>query len=417
MGQIHKRFTSEQVSFLFHAYLEGTVKRAEIEQVLGIRKTRFFALLKDYRRDPEGFTISYGRSVPPRLSSSTEALIRRELLREKELIDDPRLPISGFNYSALRDRLKKKEVSVSVPTIIRRAKALDCYIPHRRRQQPHSREVLTTAIGALVQHDASLHLWSPYAQEKWTLITSIDDFSRKLLFADFFPHETTWNHIQAAQALMQAYGIPLRYYVDSLRIFRFVQGRDSVWRRHVLQTDEADPQWKRMMQVLGVEVIHALSPQAKGKIERPYGWMQDRIVRTCALENIDSIQGGRAVLREELDRYNNHQVHSTTGEIPSIRFARALKEGNSLFRPFALPKPYTSPKDVFCLRERRLVNAYRRISLFGREIQVRKVLPHEEVELHLIPDQDKGILDIRIWCKNQILQSTTLPLEGIRVHF
>jgi hypothetical protein len=417
MGQIHKRFTSEQVSFLFHAYLEGTVKRAEIEQVLGIRKTRFFALLKDYRRDPEGFTISYGRSVPPRLSSSTEALIRRELLREKELIDDPRLPISGFNYSALRDRLKKKEVSVSVPTIIRRAKALDCYIPHRRRQQPHSREVLTTAIGALVQHDASLHLWSPYAQEKWTLITSIDDFSRKLLFADFFPQETTWNHIQAAQALMRAYGIPLRYYVDSLRIFRFVQGRDSVWRRHVLQTDEADPQWKRMMQVLGVEVIHALSPQAKGKIERPYGWMQDRIVRSCALEGIDNIGDGRAILHEELDRYNNHQVHSTTGEIPSIRFARALKEGNSLFRPFALPKPYTSPKDVFCLRERRLVNAYRRISLFGREIQVRKVLPHEEVELHLIPDRDKGILDIRIWCKNQILQSTTLPLEGIRVHF
>jgi hypothetical protein len=80
---------------------------------------------------------------------------------------------------------------------------------------------------------------------------------------------------------------------------------------------------------------------------------------------------------------------------------------------------YGDPTDtlLFCLRERRLVNAYRRISLFGREIQVRKVLPHEEVELHLIPNQDKGILDIRIWCKNQILQSTTLPLDGMRVHF
>jgi hypothetical protein len=417
MGQIHMRFTSEQVSFLFHAYLQGTVKRAEIEQVLGISKTRFFALLKDYRRDPEGFTISYERSVPPRLSASTEALIRRELLREKELIDDPRLPISGYNYSALRDRLKKKEVSVSVPTIIRRAKALDCYIPHRRRQQPHTREVLTTAIGALVQHDASLHLWSPYAQEKWTLITSIDDFSRKLLFADFFPQETTWSHIQAAQALMQAYGIPLRFYVDSLRIFRFVQGRDSVWRKHVLQTDEADPQWKQVMQLLGVEVIHALSPQAKGKVERPYGWLQDRIVRTCALENLSTLDEARAVLREEVDRYNNHQVHSTTGEVPGIRFARAVTEGNSLFRPFSLPKPYTSPRDVFCLRERRIVNAYRRISLFGHEIKVPKAPLHEEVELHLIPNQASQILDIRVWHKNQMLQSTTIPLKGIRVHF
>jgi len=417
MGQIHKRFSSDQVKFLLHAYLEGRARSAEVQEMLGVGRSRFFDLLQEYRRDPEGFTIAYGRSVPPRLSSPTEALIQRELLREKKLVEDPQLPISSYNYTALRDRLKKKGVSVSVPTIIRRAKALDCYLPRRRKPLSHTREVVTTSIGALIQHDASLHLWSPHAQEKWTLITSIDDFSRMLLFADFFPVETTWNHILAAQILMQTYGIPLRYYVDSLRIFRFVQGRDSVWRKHVLQTDQADPQWKRMMQVLGVEVLHALSPQAKGKIERPYGWMQDRIVRTCALEGIDNIGDGRAILRDELDRYNNHQVHSTTGEIPRIRFARALKEGNSLFRPFALPKPYASPKDVFCLRERRLVNAYRRISLFGREIQVPKVPLHEEVDIHLVPNEAQHILDVRIWWRNKMVLSTTIPLVGIRVHF
>src|SRR4030042_1517401 len=108
-----------------------------------------------------------------------------------------------------------------------------------------------------------------------------------------------------------------------------------------------------------------LSAQAKGKIERPYRWLQDRIVRTCALEHITAIEDGRVVLKEELDRYNNHQVHSTTGEIPRIRFANALTAGNSLFRPFALPKPYTTPKDVFCLRETRIVNGYCRISLFN----------------------------------------------------
>jgi transposase len=242
MAQIHKRFSSDQVKFLLHAYLEGRARSAEVQEMLGVGRSRFFDLLQEYRRDAEGFTIAYGRSVPPRLSSSAEALIQRELLREKKLVEDPRLPISSYNYTALRDRLKKKGVSVSLPTIIRRAKALDCYLPRRRKPTPHTREVVTTSIGALIQHDASLHLWSPYAQEKWTLITSIDDFSRMLLFADFFPVETTWNHILAAQILMQTYGIPLRYYVDSLRIFRFVQGRDSVWRKHVLQTDEADPQ-------------------------------------------------------------------------------------------------------------------------------------------------------------------------------
>ncbi|MFC1929805.1 hypothetical protein ACFLW6_02950 [Chloroflexota bacterium] len=144
-----------------------------------------------------------------------------------------------------------------------------------------------------------------------------------------------------------------------MRVFRFVQGRDSVWRKHILQTDEADPQWRQVMRALGVDVAYALSPQAKGKIERPYRWLQDRIVRTCATEKLTAIDDVRAVLKDELNRYNNHQVHSTTGEVPSIRFARARKEGNSLFRPFTLPKPYTSTKDAFCLREKRMVNGYR----------------------------------------------------------
>src|SRR3972149_5816275 len=61
-------------------------------------------------------------------------------------------------------------------------------------------------------------------------------------------------------------------------------------------------------------------------------------------EYLSTLDEARAVLREEVDRYNNHQVHSTTGEVPGIRFARAYKEGTSLFRPFSLPKPYTSPR-------------------------------------------------------------------------
>jgi len=149
-----------------------------------------------------------------------------------------------------------------------------------------------------------------------------------------------------------------------------VQGRDSVWRKHVLQTDDVDTQWRNMMRILGVDVSFALSPQAKGKVERPYRWLQDRIVRTCALEGIGHVANAREVLHEELNRYNNHQVHSTTKEIPNIRFRRAITKGNTLFQPFSIPKPYTSPKDIFCLRERRMVNACRRISLFNNQIQV-----------------------------------------------
>ncbi len=119
---------------------------------------------------------------------------------------------------------------------------------------------LTESIGALVQHDGSTHRWFPFAEKKWTLITSIDDYSRLILFAGFFSGETTWAHIQAARSVCETFGLPLRYYVDSLLVFRFVQGRDSYRRKHVLETDDVDTQWGKMMRLMGGEVIFALSP-------------------------------------------------------------------------------------------------------------------------------------------------------------
>ena len=416
MGQLHKSFTDEQIKVLLQTYCQGKMRRADIQEILGIGKTRFYALLKSYRQAPETFSIAYQRKSPAKLSPEVEAAIEKALLREKEIVEDPDLPVSGYNYTAMRDRLRKEGIKVSVTTIIDRAKKLNCHKP-RRKKKIHDREVLTASIGALVQHDASLHLWAPEAKEKWTLITSIDDYSRKILFADFVPAETTWTHIRAAQALIMTYGLPLRYYVDSLRVFRFVQGRDSFWRKHVLETDDVVTQWGKIMHLLKVDVTYALSPQAKGKVERPYRWLQDRMVRTCIYEEISDIEGGRSVLRDEITRYNNHQVHSTTCEIPSIRFERALKDGNSLFRKFSLPKPYTSPLDVFCLREQRMVNGYRRISLFKHQIRVPKVPLYEYVDVHMVPDIDKQVMHIRIWWNEQMVHSLSLPLKGFRVHF
>lgn|GEM_PF-2182818 len=78
-------------------------------------------------------------------------------------VEDSRLPISGYNYSALHDRLEKRGIHVSATTITTRAKALGCYRP-RPKNKDHDREVLTTSIGPLVQHNASFHLWPPPRQ-------------------------------------------------------------------------------------------------------------------------------------------------------------------------------------------------------------------------------------------------------------
>lgn len=419
MAQIHKQFTVDQVKVLLQAYEQGHLTREEIEQTLGVGKTRFFALLKQWRTHPQDFSIAYHRQTRARLDTATEDKVHQELLREKALVENPDLPISSYNYAALTDRLNQAGIQVSPTTVIQRAKALGCYQAKKRKKDRHDRQVLTSAAGELIQHDASLHLWSPYASEKWTLITSLDDYSRMMLYADLVESETSWAHILAVQFLMQTFGIPHRYYVDNLRVFRFIQNRDSQRYQQVLGSDDINTQWRTVLALMHTEVSYALSPQAKGKIERPYRWLQDRIVRTCALEQVSSLSQVREILRQEVHRYNYLQVHSTTLEIPAFRFEKAQQEHKSLFRPFQLPAPYGDSKDVFCLRFKRDADGYRKISLGGQAYEIRGIEPREEVELHLVPDETKQSVEVRVWAHKKLVHQFVLPRQAVgqSVHF
>lgn len=99
MPQLHNRFSDDQITFLFQVYEQGLMSREEVQEALDIHRSRFFVLLKDYRKDPDAFTISYERNTPGRIPLETEIAIERELLQEKALIDHPEIPISGYNYS------------------------------------------------------------------------------------------------------------------------------------------------------------------------------------------------------------------------------------------------------------------------------------------------------------------------------
>ena len=99
----------EQVKVLLTAYKEGHITREEIEKTLGLGKTRFFALLKQIRWKSQGtFPSNTNPKAKWRLGSDIEEKIRVALFRDKELVDDKELPISGYNYAAVNDRLKKK---------------------------------------------------------------------------------------------------------------------------------------------------------------------------------------------------------------------------------------------------------------------------------------------------------------------
>jgi len=404
--QLHKNFTDEQVKLLLNSYVDKKIKISYILQMLKIKRRRFFELLAKYRKDPDSFSIQYERkTINRKIDPDIEKNIVKELKIEKDLIKAKDVPIRYYNYSFIKDLLEQKYCQkVSLPTIIDRAKRNNFYFL-RPKRKAHDREVITNYPGELIQHDSSHHLFAPYAASKWYLITSIDDYSRLILYAVLVERETTWEHILALEDVLLKYGFPLAYYVDSHSIFRFVQGRDSFWRNHYKLTDEADPQWKQVLDDCRVKVTYALSPQAKGKIERPYRWIQDRLVRTCYRENVRDIKKGQLILNNLLQRYNYRIVHSTTGEIPYIRFQRAIREKRTLFREFRIMPPFLSIKDIFCLRVDRMVNSYRKISINNLGLRVPGAPLHERIQLRIVPDKESAVSEVRFWHRDEFLGS------------
>lgn len=417
MSQLHKRFTSNQVKELLERYAKNEVKRKYIQEILGIERRRFFLLLKQFKEDPQHFTIQYRRTKPPRtIATEIEQNILQELAIEKKIIQNKDIPLRSYNYSYLKDHLRKTyRQKVSLSTIIDRAKKHGFYLKKPKRSL-HDRELLTRYAGELIQHDSSYHLWAPAAKEKWYLITSLDDYSRFLLYAVLVKKETSWTHILALQTVILRHGLPYAYYVDSHSIFRFVRGRDSLWYQHHLLTDETTPQWKQVLEDCQVKVTHSLSPQARGKIERPYGWLQDRLIRTCVREEITEIRQAQRVLNQELNRYNYRQVHSTTQEIPYFRFQKALKQKQSLFREFTVRPPFQSAKDIFCIRMDRTVNPYRRVSVNNLQFKVHAD-PRKHVNLRFYPLNDQ-IAEIRFWCEGKLIDVHKIKTSELpEVHF
>ena len=273
-------------------------------------------------------------------------------------------------------------------------------------------------MGELIQHETSYHLWAPQAAAQWYLLTSIDEHSRERLYAALWERESSWAHIVAAKTLGTSVGCPLKYYVDNHSICRFVEKRAAVGQQAHAKEEDAIVPWKEVLKDLGLESGYALSPAAKGKVERPYRWIQDHLVRTCVRDGITTIEQAREVLCGELNQYRFKRIHSTTQEIPHARFERALQKQRTLFRPLVIPKPYQPLDDIFCYRFKRTVDAYRRITFHTLRFAIHGVPIREEVERRISGHRTIRMTRIRFWDRGRLVGQQEVKMEDLkRVRF
>ena len=166
----------------------------------------------------------------------------------------------------------------------------------RKQKRPHQQRQRRLREGELVQIDGSFHDWFEGRAESCCLIVFIDDATSNIMALHFAPRETTHAYFTTAQDYFKRSGRPLAFYSDKHGIFR-------------INTPEAEKstghtQFGRAMNELGVELICAHSPQAKGRVERANGTLQDRLIKELRLAKISSIEEANAFIPSFIEKHN-----------------------------------------------------------------------------------------------------------------
>ena len=166
----------------------------------------------------------------------------------------------------------------------------------RRRKQAHRtwRE-RKPSFGALVQLDGSHHDWFEGRGPKCVLMVMVDDATNRMR-ARFFEEETTHASYDVLEGWMRKHGMPASLYVDRDSIYR-CEGEPSIAQQ--LAGKQPQPQFGRAMEQLEVELILAHSPQAKGRVERMNGTLQDRLVKELRLAGISDMESANRFLEEK----------------------------------------------------------------------------------------------------------------------
>jgi hypothetical protein len=162
----------------------------------------------------------------------------------------------------------------------------------RKRKQHRRRRERKEHFGELVQMDGSFEAWLPGSVEKQCLMNMVDDATSKTL-SQLHEQETTWAAVEVLRAWVEKYGVPHCLYTDWKNVYL----REPTAKER-LRGEAPLTQFGRMCRKLGVKIIGASSPQAKGRVERSNGTQQDRLIKKLRLYRIRTMQEANRYLRQ-----------------------------------------------------------------------------------------------------------------------
>ncbi len=327
--------------------LSGRLSVEEAAALLGLSQRQVWRLRARYEHSgAEGLRHRNRGRVPA--NKITPALRERILALARGRYAE-------INDSHLAELLAEREqVAVSRRSLQRILRADGLKSPRTHRPPKYrSRRERRVASGMLVLVDGSPHHWFGRAHPRSSLIAAIDDATGAFLGGTFRESEDAAGYLELLRQLLERYGVPLALYSDRHGIFwRSARERES--REEELLGSREPTQVGRALAELEIELILANSPQAKGRVERLFGTLQDRLVSELRLAGITTLDAANRFLPTYRPRHN-------------ARFAIAPADAEPAWRQLPAGK---SAESVCCFKYARMVAQDNTVRLEGVLLQL-----------------------------------------------
>ena len=311
--------------------VQGQMRREQAEQLLNVSERTLRRYLSEYRKVGLSFVRHGNRGRAPINRTSMDLKRRAQDLMKGTYFD--------FNMEHAREKIREETgVDIKRETfrswcheigMVKKAK--------KRRSRPRYKRERMPQPGLLLQMDGSTHRW--FDERETCLIAVVDDATSEVIAAEFFEGETTLGCLKVLSDVVAGHGVFRGLYVDHAGVYGG-------------QKRQGFSQVKRAVEELGSHVIFANSPEGKGRIERLFGTLQDRLVAEMRLNKIRTIAQANQYLK--------------TVYLPHQHNPRFSVQAHNTQPAWAALPPHLKAEDIFCIKHYRIVGRDHTVS-FGAD--------------------------------------------------
>jgi transposase len=323
----------------------GRMTGREAAEMAGLSLRQVRRLVAAYRKEGAAGLAHGNRGRTPH--NKTPDDVRRRILKlAREKYRD-------YNDTHFTEKLEQKHrIKTSRSNLRRLRRSIGQASPRKHRAPRHrTRRERFPEPGMLLQIDGSSHDWLEGRGPKLALLSAIDDATNEVPHALFREQEDAAGYFELMVGISQSQGLPQAVYADRHTIF---QSPAKATIEQQLAGELPRSQFGRLMDDLAIELIQARSPQAKGRVERLFGTLQDRLVKELREANASTVPEANQLLAQYLPEFN-------------ARFSIPPAEPGSAYRPWP---DNLHPDHVFCFKHRRTVCNDNTISFDGKRLQI-----------------------------------------------